>query len=116
MRRRFWATAMTLALGIAGALTLSAGPAFAVNNFKIYYASMPAGAHKDYACIHETNYQIPNFDWLSADNNCDVRVWMYENVNAQGYNICISPGVQNYQLHRSYQWIYISNNTSACGS
>jgi hypothetical protein len=41
---------------------------------------------------------------------------MYENVNAQGYNICISPGVQNYQLHRSYQWIYISNNTSACGS
>jgi hypothetical protein len=114
MKRRLWRAAIAFAFSIGLVSVTSVTPAFAVNNFVLFPVTEPPGGHNNFPCIHGDSYTNVPIDLISANNNCDVRVWMYQFAGGGGYNICISPKAQNFQFHRSYGRIFISLNSSHC--
>lgn len=75
-------------LGVLGAFST---PALAVNDVRLYTATEPGGGYLPYACHHGQSYgPFPDtqYKWV---NNCDVRVWLYQNLDGSGYNFCVSP-------------------------
>jgi hypothetical protein len=98
-----------------GAILVFSTPALAVNNVRAYYDTMPLGGYYPYACYHGHSYQgIPDSTYR-IDNNCDVRVWLYQNLDGSGYNFCVSPGT-SFHPNRQYERLWISENSSNCGS
>jgi hypothetical protein len=46
-------------------------------------------------------------------NNCDVRVWLYENPDGTGYSRCIDPGATIFS-NREYILLKIGTSINIC--
>ena len=89
--------------------------------FQVWYECAPGGyCHTDLTCAEGTNYNsgfainrlVAGALWV--DNYCGVRVWLHQNTDWSGYNLCLSPNSGNVFLHRSYHNVYISSNPARC--
>ncbi|HLH58339.1 MAG TPA: hypothetical protein VKV33_04220 [Streptosporangiaceae bacterium] len=101
-----------------GHAVAAAGPqaAAAKNYFILYIASEPPGGHRNYACNGGARSVVPLAaagSEISARNNCNVRVWLYLNLNEKGRNLCIRPH-STAIIRRAYRVVWISRNTASC--
>jgi hypothetical protein len=112
MKRIIFGVALTL--GIIGAYAFSPAPAYAVNNAWIWENGLSGPFHENFECVQGNSYNPadPTQEY-GATNNCDVRIWLYQNPGGSGYNLCVSPG-QYKALNRIYARLWISSNTSPC--
>jgi hypothetical protein len=113
MRKRLWA--MTLAIMIGGGLAAAVGtPAMAVNNFIYHYNTLRGPGTEYLPCVHGQNYDVSSSVAASASytNNCDVRVWVYDN----GVNNpqCVSPKKSAAANFSDATRVWISQNSAAC--
>jgi hypothetical protein len=77
-----------LVLGITGTSLSIALPASAVSYFRANYTN---GSYNNYACNYGANYYNGG-QLKSANNNCNVRVWLHQKFNPLGgWAYCISP-------------------------
>jgi hypothetical protein len=99
----------------AGQSSVVQSPAPEISNFLLYIDTLPPGGDEPYPCNHGTSTVINgSLEDGHVQNNCDVRVWMYQNTNETGYNICVNPKTGE-DINRTYYSIYISTNTAKCG-
>ncbi|HEY2237496.1 MAG TPA: hypothetical protein VGI21_01840 [Streptosporangiaceae bacterium] len=47
-------------------------------------------------------------------NDCNARVWLYQNSNGSGYKFCVSPGDGPINIYRPYHLVGVSTNGSRC--
>jgi hypothetical protein len=100
-------------LGAVGAMIALTPPALAVNDVRIYYNTLPPDGYAPYPCDHGHVYQGIVAPQYKVVNNCDVRVWLYENPDGTGYNRCISPGDTIFP-NREYLRLKIGTSTNIC--
>ena len=117
--KRLIGAAAALVLGLAAPLAVSVPPASAAQvhsvtdpslGFDLFY---PNGDELPIPCERGTNWQLSNNNEDAATNNCNVRVWLNENLNGTGYNFCISPG-DAVNIHRTFFEVSVTGNTSRC--
>ena len=61
---------------------------------------------------HAVNFQ-PGGD-PTVTNDCAVRIWLHQNRNGTGYNLCISPGTGTGTLKRIYLDAQVTTNKARC--
>ena len=106
---------LAVAASALGVLAVTALPASASNDVRIYTNTMPAGGYDSYACTWGKPYKAIADPAYSIVNNCSVRIWLYQYSDGTGYNYCVSPGA-TLDPNRLYIRMWISYNTSNCGS
>jgi len=79
-------------LGIGTATTASATTDHAaspdISNFVTYNNGTVVD---DYACVSGYNYTHPTVPITGAHNNCEYRVYLYQNANLTGWSVCVNP-------------------------
>ena len=112
MRTRLWV--MTVAVMLGGGLAAAVStPALAVNNFIYHYVTLRGPGTEDLACVHGQSYNVSSSiaGSVSYQNNCDVRVWVYDNAGSNPQ--CVSPGSAGAAFAEAGR-VWISENSAAC--
>jgi hypothetical protein len=103
---------MIAAVILGGGLTLTAStPAWAMNNFIVNWVSVHGGGSVPFVCNHGMSYEASNTSVASYNNNCDVRVWVYD---LSGNGQCISPDSNAAAQSAVIGRVYISTNSANC--
>ena len=113
MRTRLWV--MTVAVMLGGGLAAAVStPALAVNNFIYHYVTLRGPGTEDLACVHGQSYNVSSSiaASVSYQNNCDVRVWVYDNAGSNPQ--CVSPGSSAGAAFAEAGRVWISENSAAC--
>jgi hypothetical protein len=92
------------------------------NQFDRCISGSPTGTWLGLDCASNVNVDANGnspFNVFSADNNCDVRVWLHQfkNWTNNGWSFCISPGESIFAINtptRNPLNIYFSSNTAPC--
>jgi|HubBroStandDraft_3_1064219.scaffolds.fasta_scaffold445139_1 hypothetical protein len=110
---RLFAIAAALIGGI-GAVAIPATAAYAVNTSYINYYTIPPSDQPIY-CVYNTGYSIDHpTNILDVYNKCSVRIFLHEDANGSGYNVCINPG-QDKPIGRTvYRQLQVTANHNNC--
>lgn len=65
-----------------------------------------------WSCSHGNSSSLYPPAYVS--NGCGTRVWLYQNRNRTGYNLCIKPNSATGHLNRTYRAFWVSSNPAGC--
>ena len=101
------AAILTSGLGVA----VNSTPAFAKNDFRIDWASDPQFGTVFVACNHGHSTSVIVSHVIGFNNNCDVRVWAYDQ---SGNGQCVNPNSSAKSQFSEIRRVYISTVTADC--
>jgi hypothetical protein len=102
------------AVGVAAVGSASAAPAVPLVNYKAGYVTLTNASgqiSQRNDCTYRGGSMSPP---LYIANGCAVRVWMYQNSNDTGYNLCVNPRSSTGALGRTYRSYWVSSNSAKC--
>jgi hypothetical protein len=110
---RLFAIASALIGGI-GVVAIPATSAYAVSTSYVNFYTDPA-SHEPIYCVANTGYSIDQpANILDVYNKCDVRIFLHEDANGSGYNVCINPGQDLPVYRKVYRQLQVTNNHNRC--